>query len=89
MRYTLHIFEPGSVKNLLKSRDAAVPFMTFAVGDFINAGAWRDAEPSESLLRIVAIEHTLIEVNDLPTCHRIGIYTESVEPDALFGRVRP
>ena len=75
MKYILEIYEPESEKELWKTFESDVPFLSFHKGDIIDPGTWEGSQSPNVVLEIVEIRH-LIWSTDAEVSHKIMIYSK-------------
>lgn len=77
MRYYLEIYSPDSADDVWVSFEADSPFGAIAVGDIINPGMWDGSQSPMRVLKAVAVEHILWDIQELK--HKVMVFTTEVE----------
>ncbi len=79
-KYTLEIYEPGSIDTAWVVLHSNEPFLSIHAGDLINPQAWGDAAGTfQDLLRVVSVEHIVWHSKKIEDAkHKLCIFTEVV-----------
>ena len=79
-RYTLTVFEPGSIRSQAGSFESLTPFAAISVGDAVHLAHWPKQGPSQgpsSYLRATQVHHYLGESAG-QVRHHATVYTEEL-----------
>lgn len=85
-KYALEIYSPGCWDDVLCSVESDTPFLPIQKGDVINPRTWsshysaklKDAYEEREfgvVLKVVGIEHFIVEYKDDFTQHKLGVFT--------------
>ena len=70
VQYHLEIYEPGSCDDVWVYFKTSKPLFSISRGDIINPGMWPHSQAPMKVLRVVAVEHIIWEIED----SHIGAY---------------
>jgi hypothetical protein len=75
--YLLRIMSPGTTEDVIEDFVSDLPFGSVAVGDILDLQQYRRAiSDTESVLRVVGVEHQLLQGKDGRLTHNIRVFTE-------------
>lgn len=79
VRYHVEVYEPGSADDLWVYFKTTKPLFSIHKGDIINPGMWPNSKAPMKVLRVVAVEHIIWEIENSHIAHKLCVFTEEVE----------
>ncbi len=77
VQYVTEIYEPGSADDVWVTFRSQTPLFSFSKGDIINTGMDPNATFPKRVLKVVAVEHMIWEMDDSSIKNKICVFTES------------
>ncbi len=79
VQYFTEIYEPGSADDVWVALKTQTPLFSISKGDIINPAMWPGTTFPNRVLKVVAVEHIIWEINGSHIGYKICVFTEAVK----------
>jgi hypothetical protein len=79
VQYHVEVYEPGSADDVWVCFKTTKPLFSISRGDIVNPGTWPNSKAPMRVLRVVAVEHIIWEIQDSHIGDKLCVFTEEVE----------